>query len=77
MGAACEPLPDGLIVEGPTRLRPAAVEAGGDHRLAMAFAVAACIAAAPGSTHIAGAESVAISYPGFFDDLATLSGRSG
>ena len=65
-----------MIVEGPTRLRPAAVDAGGDHRLAMAFAVAACIAAAPGSTHIDGADSVAISYPGFFDDLASLSGRS-
>ncbi len=77
MGAACETLPDGVIVEGPTRLRPAAVDAAGDHRLAMAFAVAACIAAAPGSTHIDGADSVAISYPGFFDDLASLSGRSG
>lgn len=73
MGAACETLPDGLVIEGPARLVPAAVDAAGDHRLAMAFAVAACLCAAPGETRIAGAELVAISYPGFFEDLATLS----
>jgi len=73
MGAACETLPDGLVIEGPTRLIPAAVDAAGDHRLAMAFAVAGCLCAAPGETRIAGAESVAISYPAFFEDLAALS----
>jgi len=73
MGAACQPLPDGVVVEGPTRLRPAAVEAAGDHRLAMAFAVAACLVTRPGATRIAGAEAVAISYPGFFEDLASLA----
>jgi 3-phosphoshikimate 1-carboxyvinyltransferase len=73
MGAACEALPDGLVIEGPTRLVPAAVDAAGDHRLAMAFAVAGCLAAGPGLTHIAGADSVSISYPGFFEDLAALS----
>ena len=73
MGAACETLPDGLVIEGPTRLVPAAVDAAGDHRLAMAFAVAGCLAAGQGLTHIAGAESVAISYPGFFEDLGQLS----
>lgn len=77
MGAACEPLPDGLIVEGPTILHPAAVDAAGDHRLAMAFAVAACLAVSPGVTRIAGSESVAISYPGFFEDLASLARPSG
>jgi 5-enolpyruvylshikimate-3-phosphate synthase len=39
----------------------------------MAFAVAGCLAAGPGLTHIAGAESVAISYPDFFEDLNQLS----
>jgi 3-phosphoshikimate 1-carboxyvinyltransferase len=73
MGAACETLPDGLVIEGPTPLVPAAVDAAGDHRLAMAFAVAGCLAAGRGLTHIAGAESVAISYPGFFQDLDQLS----
>jgi 5-enolpyruvylshikimate-3-phosphate synthase len=39
----------------------------------MAFAVAACLVSGPGETRIAGAESVAISYPAFFEDLASLS----
>jgi 3-phosphoshikimate 1-carboxyvinyltransferase len=73
MGAACEPLPDGLLIQGPSRLEPAAVDAAGDHRLAMAFAVAGCLAAEPGPTRITGAESVAISYPGFFEDLGSVS----
>jgi 3-phosphoshikimate 1-carboxyvinyltransferase len=77
LGAACEPLPDGLVIEGPARLRPAAVDAAGDHRLAMAFAIAGCLATAPGTTRVDGAASVAISYPGFFSDLAALSGRAG
>jgi 3-phosphoshikimate 1-carboxyvinyltransferase len=69
MGAACETLPDGLLIEGPSRLAPAALDAAGDHRLAMAFAVAASLVSVPGESRIAGAESVAISYPGFFEDL--------
>ncbi|MGA2283843.1 MAG: 3-phosphoshikimate 1-carboxyvinyltransferase [Candidatus Dormibacteria bacterium] len=73
MGAGCETLADGLVIEGPTRLVPAPVDAAGDHRLAMAFAVAACLVSGPGETRIAGAESVAISYPAFFEDLASLS----
>ncbi len=77
MGARCEQLHDGLIIDGPTPLHPAAVEAEGDHRLAMAFAVAACLATAPGETRIAGAESVDVSYPHFFEDLASLTGGEG
>jgi 3-phosphoshikimate 1-carboxyvinyltransferase len=73
MGAVCEELADGLVVDGPVRLAPAAVDAAGDHRLAMAFAVAACLAGTPGATLITGAETVAISYPRFFEDLASLS----
>jgi 3-phosphoshikimate 1-carboxyvinyltransferase len=77
MGAVCEELPDGLVVEGPVRLRSAAVDAAGDHRLAMAFAVAACLAGAPGDTVITGAEAVAVSYPRFFEDLASISRQDG
>jgi 3-phosphoshikimate 1-carboxyvinyltransferase len=73
MGARCEQLHDGLIIDGPASLHPAAVEAEGDHRLAMAFAIAACLATAPGETRIAGAESVDVSYPSFFQDLAALT----
>jgi 3-phosphoshikimate 1-carboxyvinyltransferase len=73
MGARCEQLHDGLVIDGPTSLHPAALEAEGDHRLAMAFAVAACLATAPGETRIAGAESVTVSYPSFFRDLAACT----
>jgi 3-phosphoshikimate 1-carboxyvinyltransferase len=76
LGAECEEAPDGLAVHGPTRLRPAGLDAHGDHRLAMAWAVAACLAEG-GPTVIAGADCVAVSYPGFFDDLAGLVGGPG
>jgi 3-phosphoshikimate 1-carboxyvinyltransferase len=67
MGADVTALSDGLVVRGPTKLRGAAVEAHGDHRVAMALAVAGL--AAEGETTIEGWESVAISYPTFVDDL--------
>jgi 3-phosphoshikimate 1-carboxyvinyltransferase len=47
------------------------VDEQGDHRLAMAFAIAAT--AAKGPTAILGASSVAVSYPGFFEDLERLT----
>jgi 3-phosphoshikimate 1-carboxyvinyltransferase len=47
------------------------VHAKHDHRLAMAFAVAALGASGP--THIEGADAVAVSYPAFFDDLHRLA----
>ena len=74
LGADCEELPDGLVITGPTRLQPAAVDSHGDHRLAMAWAVAGSLATAgAGVTVIDGAEAVSVSYPGFFDDLAELT----
>jgi 3-phosphoshikimate 1-carboxyvinyltransferase len=65
MGARIETFDDGFAVEGPQALRGAAVESHGDHRIAMAAAVAA--RAARGITTIHGAECVSISYPGFFE----------
>ena len=69
---------DDLVVEGSgAPLRPARIDAGGDHRMAMAAAVAgsACSSAA-GETTITGWGAVATSYPGFADTLALLaSGR--
>jgi 3-phosphoshikimate 1-carboxyvinyltransferase len=62
MGADVEELPDGLRIRG-GRLVGAEVDSAGDHRVAMALAVAAL--AARGETVIAGAESVAISFPEF------------
>jgi 3-phosphoshikimate 1-carboxyvinyltransferase len=52
----------------------AGLHAAGDHRLAMAFAIAA--ARARGPARVVGAQSVTVSYPGFFDVLQQLS-RSG
>jgi 3-phosphoshikimate 1-carboxyvinyltransferase len=46
------------------------VDAQGDHRIAMALAVAGLLA--DGRTEIDGADSVDISYPGFFDQLDAL-----
>jgi len=72
MGAAIEEREDGWVIDGPVRLHCAAVESEGDHRVAMALAVAGLLA--EGETQVAGAECVAVSYPGFWDDLAVLSG---
>jgi 3-phosphoshikimate 1-carboxyvinyltransferase len=70
MGADITPQEDGWIIRGPRHLEGARVDAKGDHRIAMALAVAALMA--DGQTHIAGADSVDISYPGFFDQLDAL-----
>jgi 3-phosphoshikimate 1-carboxyvinyltransferase len=67
LGADVEVLPDGLVVRGPARLRGATVDAHGDHRVAMALAVAGL--AAEGDTTVEGWQSVAISYPTFGEDL--------
>jgi len=70
IGAQVEEYDDGFTLEA-RPLRGGAVDAAGDHRLAMAFAIAATRAA--GSTTISGASSVDVSYPGFFDELARLT----
>jgi 3-phosphoshikimate 1-carboxyvinyltransferase len=71
MGAQIEATPDGFVVEGPTMLHGALVEAHGDHRMAMSLAVAGLIA--EGDTTILGADCVSKTYPGFFEDLAAIS----
>ncbi len=73
MGADVEETPDGLNVGGPTKLRGALVDACGDHRIAMAFAVAALVA--EGETEIQGAECAAVSFPEFFELLHSLAQR--
>ncbi|HEY3523855.1 MAG TPA: 3-phosphoshikimate 1-carboxyvinyltransferase [Candidatus Limnocylindrales bacterium] len=70
LGARVDVEGDVLRVHGPTPLRGAAVDALGDHRLAMTFAVAALVAGS--ETAIAGSSSASISYPGFFDDLERI-----
>ena len=73
MGAEVEEYRDGLAVAGPTRLRAAVLDALGDHRIAMAFTVAALIA--DGQSEITGAECVGVSFPEFFRLLASVSER--
>lgn len=67
MGAEVEEFEDGLEVIGPTKLRGATIDSFGDHRIAMAFTVAALVA--DGESEIKGAECVAISFPEFFELL--------
>jgi len=71
MGADITALDDGWEIQGPTRLEGARVRSHGDHRVAMALAVAGLIAEG-GPTDIDGAECVDISYPGFFEQLEAL-----
>ena len=74
MGASVEEFEDGLRVEGPVRLRGARLRSFGDHRIAMAFAVAAL--SAEGETEIEGAEEcVAVSFPEFFTLLESVTER--
>jgi 3-phosphoshikimate 1-carboxyvinyltransferase len=70
MGADVTAVEDGWVINGPRFLEGARVSAHGDHRVAMALAVAGLIA--DGRTEIDGAECVEISYPGFFDHLEYL-----
>jgi 3-phosphoshikimate 1-carboxyvinyltransferase len=63
MGAEVEERPDGLRIAGSARLRGAVCDAPGDHRMAMAFAVAGLVAT--GETVITGAESIGTSFPEF------------
>lgn len=71
MGADITASEDGWVINGPRFLEGARVDSAGDHRVAMALAVAGLMA--DGQTEIEGAECVDISYPGFFDDLENLS----
>ena len=73
MGAEVEEFEDGLDVPGGQRLHGAVIDSGGDHRIAMAFSIAAL--RAEGDTLIQGAESAAISFPEFFDLLELVAER--
>lgn len=73
MGAEVEERDDGLRIPGGQKLRGVDIDSLGDHRIAMAFAVAAL--RAEGETRIRGAEAAVISYPGFFDALAGVVQR--
>ncbi|SUP59485.1 3-phosphoshikimate 1-carboxyvinyltransferase [Weissella viridescens] len=73
LGAQVTALPDGFSITGPTPLHvaePTVVRSHGDHRIGMMLAIAALLT--DGALTLDGAESVAISYPTFFNDLAQL-----
>jgi 3-phosphoshikimate 1-carboxyvinyltransferase len=70
LGADVTETEDGLVIEGVSRLAGAEVESLGDHRIAMAMAVAGL--AADGETAVHEAEAVAVSYPGFMPALRDL-----
>ncbi|MFH1619777.1 MAG: 3-phosphoshikimate 1-carboxyvinyltransferase [bacterium] len=74
LGAMCarlRVLADGFLIQGPQKLKGSTIITGGDHRIAIAAAVAAL--AAEGETVIKNSESVRVSYPNFFKDLKKLS----
>jgi 3-phosphoshikimate 1-carboxyvinyltransferase len=74
MGVQVEVFPDGFRVRGGQRFRAAELDSFGDHRIAMAFAVAAL--AAEGESVIHGAEAASVSFPEFFRLLAALRAKT-
>ncbi len=75
LGATVEAREDGMRIEGGSGLRGGAIDAHGDHRIAMLGAIAGL--ASREGVEVEGMEAAAISYPGFESDLASLLGRSG
>jgi 3-phosphoshikimate 1-carboxyvinyltransferase len=73
LGGKIELFPDGFAVEGPQSLHSGMVDPGGDHRIAMAAAVAA--AGIPGGVKVKGFECARVSYPDFTRDFTALGGE--
>jgi 3-phosphoshikimate 1-carboxyvinyltransferase len=73
LGGEVEERPDGMAISG-SRLRGGRVDAGGDHRVAMAFAVAGLLAEGP--VTVEGAEAISVSFPEFSRALQDLTGSS-
>ncbi len=73
MGAKVEETPDGFVIEGTGRLTGAGINTRGDHRIAMAFAIAGLIA--DGDTTLDDVGCISISYPGFMEIVQQISSR--
>jgi 3-phosphoshikimate 1-carboxyvinyltransferase len=73
MGARVQERPDGLEVAGGQKLQGALLDSFGDHRIAMAFSVAAL--AAQGQSRMEGADAAQVSFPEFYDLLETVTDR--
>jgi 3-phosphoshikimate 1-carboxyvinyltransferase len=67
LGSDIEETKNGILIKGKDSLKGADCESHNDHRIAMMIAVAATVA--EGSTTINSADSVSVSFPGFFDTL--------
>ncbi|HEV8361539.1 MAG TPA: 3-phosphoshikimate 1-carboxyvinyltransferase [Candidatus Thermoplasmatota archaeon] len=74
MGARVQPTADGAVLHGGAKLHGAAIDTEEDHRILMAFSVAALSASSP--VRLNEHASFAVSYPGFLDDLRKLGGRA-
>jgi len=74
MGARIDEEGDALVIEGTGRLNGAVCDSHGDHRLAMALAVAGLVA--EGETVVEAAEATDVSYPGFWRTLEDVRGAS-
>jgi len=70
LGAKIEATPDGMIIYGKQNLKGNAVNSHGDHRIGMMLAIASCII--DGEVKIENSDAVAVSYPNFFEQLASL-----
>ena len=73
MGARVTERPDGLVIDGGERLRGARVSSGGDHRLAMALAIAGLVA--QGETVVDDTACIETSFPRFADTINALTGE--
>lgn len=70
LGANIEPTDDGMIIYGPVQLHGGKVSSRGDHRIGMMLQIAALLT--DEVVELDKAEAVAVSYPHFFEDLASL-----
>ncbi len=73
MGVKVEELPGELRIKGAEQLKGTSLYSYGDHRMAMALAVAGLVAR--GETVVEGAESIPVSYPGFVEDMRKLGAK--
>lgn len=71
MGVQCEVMPDGIRIPGGQRFRAAELDSFGDHRIAMAFSIAALLA--DGACEIRGAEAASVSFPEFYRILRQVA----
>jgi 3-phosphoshikimate 1-carboxyvinyltransferase len=73
MGVQAETAPDGLRIPGQQKFRGAQLDSFGDHRIAMAFAVAAL--GAEGESEIERADAASVSFPSFWETLENIRGN--